>query len=60
MSDDVTADLLIVISRIFFLLVPSCEHKLKRSKELLKTWVDLGVRTCKMFSSLARAGLGYC
>ena len=46
MSDDVTADLLIVISRIFFLLVPYCEHKLKRSKELVKIWVDLGVRTC--------------
>ena len=44
MSDDVTVDLLIFISRIFFLKVPYYKHKLKGSKELAKTW---GLPRCK-------------
>ena len=44
MSDDVTVDLLIFISRIFFLKVPFYKHKLKGSKKLAKTW---GLPPCK-------------
>ena len=44
MSDDFTADLLIFLSRIFFLKVSYRKHILQRSKELVKTW---GLPRCK-------------